>query len=82
MVPLSALDLLSDKTIETLGTSSETNMQLIGCTITTKKKFKCLYKIVITPYCRLTFKINFYNSFFYKLNLKLAKESYMKVINR
>ena len=33
MTPLSALDLLSDKTIEILGTSSETKMQFIGCII-------------------------------------------------
>ena len=41
MTPLSALDLLSDKTIEILGTSSETKMQFIGSIISAKRKYKC-----------------------------------------
>ena len=44
MVPLRALDLLSDKTIEILGTSSETKTQFIGCIISTKRKYNYFKK--------------------------------------
>ena len=40
MVPLRALDLLSDKTIEILGTSSESKMRFIGYIISPKRKYK------------------------------------------